>query len=49
MRDEIEKTQGFAGTAGIFNMNPQDHMGLGLDAFKIVEIRNGDWTIVNED
>ncbi len=49
VRDEIEKTQGFAGTAGIFNMNPQDHMGLGLDAFKIVEIRNGDWTIVNED
>ena len=49
VRDEIEKTQDFAGTAGIFNMNPQDHMGLGLDAFKIVEIRNGDWTIVNED
>ena len=48
VRDEIEKTQGFAGTAGIFNMNPQDHMGLGLDAFKIVEIRNGDWTIVDE-
>ena len=48
VRDEIEKTQGFAGTAGIFNMSSQDHMGLGLDAFKIVEIRNGDWTIVDE-
>jgi len=48
VRDEIEKTQGFAGTAGIFNMSPQDHMGLGLDAFKMLEIRNGDWVIVDE-
>lgn len=48
VRDEIEKTQGFPGTAGIFNMSPQDHMGLGLDAFKLLEIRSGDWTIVGE-
>ncbi len=48
VRDEIEKIQGFPGTAGIFNMSPQDHMGLGLDAFKLLEIRNGDWTIVEE-
>lgn len=48
VRDEIEKTQGFPGTAGIFNMSPTDHMGLGLDAFKMLEIRNGDWVIVEE-
>jgi branched-chain amino acid transport system substrate-binding protein len=48
VRNEIEKTQGFPGTAGIFNMSPQDHMGLGLDAFKLLEVRNGDWTIVDE-
>jgi branched-chain amino acid transport system substrate-binding protein len=46
VRDEIEKTKGFIGTAGIFNMSPTDHMGLGLDAFKLLEIRKGDWTIV---
>jgi branched-chain amino acid transport system substrate-binding protein len=46
VRDEIEKTQGFIGTAGIFNMSPQDHMGLGSDAFKLVEIRNGAWKII---
>jgi branched-chain amino acid transport system substrate-binding protein len=46
VRDEIEKTQGFIGTAGVFNMSPQDHMGLGVDAFKMVEIRNGGWKIV---
>jgi branched-chain amino acid transport system substrate-binding protein len=46
VRDEIEKTQGFIGTGGIFNMSADDHLGLGLDAFKMLEIRNGDWTIV---
>ncbi len=46
VRDEIEKTTGFVGTAGVFNITPSDHLGLSLDAFKMLEIRNGDWTIV---
>lgn len=46
VRDEIEKTSGFVGTAGVFNMSPQDHMGLNLDAFKLVEVRNGAWKMV---
>ncbi len=46
VRDEIEKTTHFVGTGGVFNMSPSDHMGLGLDAFKMLEIKNGDWTIV---
>ncbi|MCB1919991.1 MAG: ABC transporter substrate-binding protein [Candidatus Competibacteraceae bacterium] len=46
MRDEIEKTSGFIGTAGVFNMTQKDHMGLNLDAFKMVEIRDGAWKIV---
>lgn len=45
VRDEIEKTQGLIGTAGVFNMTPEDHMGLDLDAFKMVEVRNGAWRI----
>jgi branched-chain amino acid transport system substrate-binding protein len=48
VRKEIEKTKGFAGTAGIFNMSPKDHMGLGLDAFKMIEIKDGNWVIVDE-
>lgn len=47
VRDEIEKTKGFIGTAGVFNMTPENHMGLGPDAFKLVEIRNGAWKIIN--
>lgn len=46
VRDEIEKTQGFIGTSGVFNMSPEDHMGLTLDAFKMVEVRDGAWTLV---
>ncbi|MCP3868926.1 MAG: ABC transporter substrate-binding protein [Gammaproteobacteria bacterium] len=46
VRDQIEKTQGFIGTGGVYNMSPRDHLGLSLDAFKMLEIKNGDWTIV---
>jgi branched-chain amino acid transport system substrate-binding protein len=46
VRDEIEKTKGFIGTGGVFTMSPEDHLGLGLDAFKMLEIKGGDWTIV---
>lgn len=46
IRDEIEKTTGFMGTAGVVNMSPEDHMGLDLTAFRMLEIRNGDWTLV---
>lgn len=45
-RDEIEKTKGYVGTGGIVNMSPTDHMGLDLSAFRMLEIRNGDWTLV---
>ncbi len=46
VRDEIERTKGLIGTAGVFNMTHEDHMGLALDAFKMVEVRNGGWIIV---
>ena len=45
IRDEIEKTKGFYGTGGIFNMSPTDHQGLDLASFKMLEIRNKDWTL----
>jgi len=46
IRDEIEKTHGFVGTGGIFNMSPTDHLGLNLDAFKMIEIENGNWKLL---
>jgi branched-chain amino acid transport system substrate-binding protein len=46
VRDEIEKTKNFVGTGGIVNMSPTDHLGLDLTAFRMLEIKNGDWTLV---
>jgi branched-chain amino acid transport system substrate-binding protein len=46
VRDEIEKTKGFVGTGGTVNMSPTDHLGLDLTAFRMLEIRKGDWTLV---
>jgi branched-chain amino acid transport system substrate-binding protein len=46
VRDEIEKTKGYIGTGGVVNMSPTDHLGLNLSAFHMLEIKNGDWTLV---
>jgi branched-chain amino acid transport system substrate-binding protein len=45
VRDEIEKTKNFIGTGGIVNMSPNDHLGLDLSAFRMLEIKGGDWTL----
>ena len=46
IRDEIENTKGFMGTAGLVNMSASDHLGLDLTAFRMLEIVKGDWTLV---
>ncbi len=46
VRDEIEKTSGYIGTGGTVNMSADNHLGLDLSAFKMLEIKNGDWSIV---
>jgi branched-chain amino acid transport system substrate-binding protein len=45
VRDEIEKTTAFVGTGGVVTMSPTDHMGLDLSAFRMLEIKGGDWTL----
>ena len=46
IRDQLEKTKGFAGIGGSFTYSAQDHAGLGKDAFVLVEIKNKDWVLV---
>jgi branched-chain amino acid transport system substrate-binding protein len=46
IRDEIEKTKGFIGTGGIVTMSTTDHLGLDLAAFRMLEIKGGDWNLV---
>jgi branched-chain amino acid transport system substrate-binding protein len=46
LRDAIETTRNFMGTAGLVNMSPSDHLGLGLSAMRMLEIRDGDWALI---
>ncbi|MCZ7566277.1 MAG: ABC transporter substrate-binding protein [Burkholderiales bacterium] len=46
VRDALEGIKGFMGTAGVVNMSPADHMGLDLTAFRMLEVKNGDWALV---
>nr|WP_041974382.1 ABC transporter substrate-binding protein [Geobacter sp. OR-1] len=46
IRDQLEKTRGFAGIGGIFTYNTADHAGLAKDAFVLVQVRNKDWALV---
>ncbi len=47
VRDAIESTKGLMGTGGEFNMSPTDHMGLDLSAFRMLEIKDGDWSLID--
>ena len=46
VRAALEQTKGFVSTTGVFNMSPTDHMGLDLSAFRMVEVKNGDWQLL---
>ena len=43
VRSALESTRNFIGVDGIFNMTPEDHMGLGPESFKMVEVQDGGW------
>jgi branched-chain amino acid transport system substrate-binding protein len=46
VRDAIENRRGYVGTGGVVNMSATDHMGLDLSAFRMLEVRNGNWALV---
>jgi amino acid/amide ABC transporter substrate-binding protein, HAAT family (TC 3.A.1.4.-) len=46
IRDQLEKTQGYTGISGIFNMSAQDHNGLKPDSAVMVRIENGKWKLI---
>ena len=47
VRDALEQTTGYIGTTGQFNMTAKDHMGLDLSAFRIAEVRDGAWKLLD--
>jgi branched-chain amino acid transport system substrate-binding protein len=46
VRDALEATKAYVGTGGVVNMSATDHMGLDLTAFRMLEIKDGNWTLV---
>jgi branched-chain amino acid transport system substrate-binding protein len=46
IRDQLEKTEKFAGIGGTFKYSPQDHAGLTSDAFVLVQIKKKGWTLL---
>ena len=45
VRDAIEATSGYVGLLGIYNMTPADHNGLRVDSLRILEVRDGRFTL----
>lgn len=46
VRDALESTQNYVGVTGTFNMSATDHNGLEADSFRILEVQNGGWTLI---
>jgi branched-chain amino acid transport system substrate-binding protein len=45
VREAIENIKGLVGTAGVFTLSPQDHNGLGMDAFEMLTVKDGNFAI----
>lgn len=49
VRDQIEKTTGYIGTGGEVNMSPEDHMGLDVNSLRLLQVKDGKWTLVGSN
>ncbi|EHQ51608.1 MULTISPECIES: ABC transporter substrate-binding protein [Ectothiorhodospira] len=47
VRSALEQIQGHVGVTGIFNMSPDDHNGLAPESFRLLEVRDGQWVLVD--
>jgi len=45
LRDALEATKGYVGTAGVVNMSATNHMGLDQSAFVMLEVKGGNWAM----
>ncbi len=48
VRSAIENMKGLVGTGGIFNFTPADHNGLDLEAFEMIIVKNGKFTVLEK-
>jgi branched-chain amino acid transport system substrate-binding protein len=48
LRDALEAAKNFAGTQGIYNMTPTDHVGIGLKSVVMVTVKDGHWQLLKQ-
>jgi branched-chain amino acid transport system substrate-binding protein len=48
VREAIENIKGLVGTAGVFHFSSQDHNGLGMDAFEMLTVKDGNFAIYKD-
>ncbi|MDP9607664.1 UNVERIFIED_ORG: branched-chain amino acid transport system substrate-binding protein [Variovorax paradoxus] len=48
LRDELEKTHEYAGSVGIFNFTPTDHVGLDKRTLFLVQVKDGQFQRIKE-
>ncbi len=48
VREALEGTKGFVGTAGVFTFGPTDHNGLDVDAFEMVTVKDGKFVLAGK-
>jgi branched-chain amino acid transport system substrate-binding protein len=46
VRGAIEGLKGVVGTAGVFSFSPEDHNGLGTDAFEMLTVKGGKFALL---
>ncbi len=49
VRAAIENITGLIGTAGIFNFSAKDHNGLGIDAFAMLTVKDGQFSLMKTE
>lgn len=48
IRDALEETKDLPGVTGMYNMSASDHLGIDQNSLYMVEIRNGDWVLIDK-
>ncbi|WP_097460980.1 ABC transporter substrate-binding protein [Mangrovitalea sediminis] len=47
VRAALEKIKNHVGVTGIYNMSPTDHNGLTPASFRMLEVKNGQWALID--
>jgi branched-chain amino acid transport system substrate-binding protein len=47
LRSAIERTTGYVGVSGVYNLTPEDHNGLDVDSMVVVQVKDGKFVMAD--